>query len=471
MKSILISLAVLALVVPARAAETTADVKEVAAKADAYMQARLKVGKFSGSVLVAKDGKALFEKGYGLANIENDVPNTPQTKFRLASVSKQFVATGIMILEHDGKLKVEDKVCNYLPSCPKAWGDVTLRQLMSHTSGVPENLRVALFKGQWPQPTDLEHLLDVVKDKPLDFKPGEKYSYSNTGYALLGMVIEKLSGKPYGEFLRERIFEPLGMNNTGVDDRRLVLKHRANNYGMSKGQFVHAQYIDLSQVYAAGSLYSTVEDLLKWDNALYSEKILPHKSFERMWTPVKDGYGYGWLSQKRFDRKIVTHTGGLPGVMTMVVRYPEQKVFVAVLCNLEGSPLAHVSYDLAAIAQGDPYDVPVERKEMTVDSKAFDAYVGDYAINSHLTVTISKSDDALYARFTDRGKYQIYPEAESKFFSKALELTIAFGKPENGLSGELILHENGRDRTGKRVVREKIPAPKRIDEPTGSKGK
>ncbi len=471
MKRLTLLAIVLLVPVSLRAAETTADPKDVAAKADAYMQARLKFGKFSGTVLVAKDGKPLFEKGYGLANVEHDVPNTPLTKFRLASVSKQFVATAIMILERDGKLKVEDKVCQYLPICPKSWSDVTLHQLLSHTSGVPENLRPALFKGQWPLPIDLDRLLDIVKDRPLDFKPGEKFSYSNTGYALLGMVIEKLSGKPYADFLRERIFEPLDMTDTGVDDRRLVLKHRANNYGMAKGQFVQAQYIDLSQVYAAGSLYSTVDDLLKWDNALYTEKILPRKSFERMWTPVKDNYAYGWLSHSRFDRKFINHSGGLPGCNTMVSRYPEQQVFVAVLCNLEGSPITRVSFDLAAIALGDPYDVPIDRKEVKLDPKLFDAYVGDYELKPTVTVTISKKDDALYAQFPGRGKYQIYPEVETKFFNKALEVTIAFGKADKGAAPELVLHENGRDRTAKRVLPEKIAAPAKVKEPAKEKDK
>src|SRR5262249_51903646 len=169
--------------------------------------------------------------------------------------------------------------------------------------------------------------------------PGEKWSYSNTGYVLLGLIIEKISGKPYGDFLKERIFEPLDMRDTGVDTRSLVLKDRAYNYGLEQGEYVMAQYIDMSEVYAAGSLYSTVEDMLKWDNALYTDKILPHKSFERMWTPVKDEYGYGWAINKRWGKKVITHNGGLPGCTTTIEHHPESKLFVAGLCNLEGSPM------------------------------------------------------------------------------------------------------------------------------------
>jgi D-alanyl-D-alanine carboxypeptidase len=444
-------LLIVLLAVSARAENATS--QTIAEKAAAYMDARLKVGKFSGTVLVAKDGQTLFAKGYGFANIEHEVPNTPKTKFRLASVSKQFVATGIMILEADGKLKVEDPLKKHLPDCPKAWADVTLHQLMSHTSGVPENLRIAFLKGMWTQPIDVDHILDVVKEKALDFKAGEKYSYSNTGYVLLGLVIEKLSGQPYGDFLRDRLFKPLGMNETGVDSRRLVLKHRANNYGLSKGDFVQAQYVDLSQVYAAGSLYSTVEDLLKWDTALCTEKVLPQKSLDKMWTAVKENYGYGWLVRKRYERKQILHTGGLPGCQTIVCRYPEQHIFVAVLCNLEGSPHVPVSYDLGAIALGDPYDLPVERKEVKIDLKILDAYAGEYNFKPKVVMTITKRDDGLYAQATGQGRFQILPESETKFFSKADELTIAFTKDEKGAVTEMVFHQHGRDLTCKRVVK------------------
>src|SRR6516225_4345785 len=205
---VLISISVVALCSIARADNAVAakeDPKAIAEKCAAYMDARMKISKFSGSVLVARNGEVLFEHGYGLANVEHNAPNTPKTKFRLASVSKQFVATGIMILEHEGKLKVEDALQKHLPDCPKAWADVTLVQLLSHTSGVPENLRPALFQGKWPMPVGANHVYDVVKEKPLDFKPGEKWSYSNTGYDLLGLIIEKITGKQYGDFLKERI--------------------------------------------------------------------------------------------------------------------------------------------------------------------------------------------------------------------------------------------------------------------------
>jgi CubicO group peptidase (beta-lactamase class C family) len=454
---VLISISVVALCSIARADNAVAakeDPKAIAEKCAAYMDARMKISKFSGSVLVARNGEVLFEHGYGLANVEHSVPNTPKTKFRLASVSKQFVATGIMILEHEGKLKVDDKLDKHLPDCPKAWADVTLVQLLSHTSGVPENLRPALFQGKWPLPVGSSHVYDVVKDKALDFKPGEKWSYSNTGYDLLGLIIEKISGKPYGDFLKERIFEPLGMHDTGVDSRPLVLKNRAYNYGLQKGEYVIAQYIDMSAVYAAGSIYSTVEDLLKWDNALYTEKILPQKSWEKMWTPVKNGYGFGWAITQRGGKKLIAHNGGLPGCTTTVEHHPETKLFVTVLCNLEGSPMQRVCTDLSAIALGEPYDMPVEHKEIKADPKTFDAYLGEYELKPKMIVIISKSDDRLYAQATNQGKFQLYPEAEGKFFARVDQIVVTFLKDDKGEVNEINFHQNGRDTKAKRVVKQ-----------------
>lgn len=436
--------------IPSIAADAIVKEADVVAKCDEYMQARTKYSKFCGTVLLAKDGKALYEKGFGLADAENDIPNTNHTKFRLASVSKQFLAVAIMMLEHEGKLKVDDPISKYVFNLPEAWNQVTLHQLMSHTSGVPENLRPALLKGMWPQPIDKANLFDHIKKLPLDFKPGEKWSYSNTGYALLGLALEKIAGMDYGAFLKQRIFDPLDMKDTGVDDRKLVLKNRARNYGMSNGRLINALYIDLSEVYSAGSLYSTVDDLLKWDNALYTEKLLPQKSLERMWTPVKNDYGYGWLIIGS-KRKVITHSGGLPGCNTNVARYPNDKVYVAVLCNLEGSAIGPATRDLAAIALGEPYDIPAERKVVKVDPKILDTLVGEYEFPANRKLTISRSSDSISAQVTGQGKFSLAPESETKFYARAEEIEIAFDKGDQGKVTGLVLHQNGHDTKAKRL--------------------
>jgi CubicO group peptidase (beta-lactamase class C family) len=473
MTSRLSAIVVVLIAVPAFPAERTSE--DLAAKIDVYMQARVKYSatKFSGSILVAKDGNAVYEKGFGIANREYDIPNSPQTRFRLASVSKQFTATGIMILENEGKLKVDDPISKYV-EVPEAWKNVTLHQLLSHTSGVPENLRPALFKGMWGQPIDKDHLIDHLKKSPLDFKPGEKWSYSNTGYALLGLTIEKVSGKSYEEFLKERIFDPLGMKDTGIDNRKLVLKNRAEGYGMAKGEYVHAQYIDMSQVFSAGSMYSTVEDLLKWDNALYTDKILPKKSLERMWTIVKDNYGYGWLILTMNGHRVIAHDGGLPGFVTTVFRFPNDKVYITVLCNLEGSAIGKVVRDLSAIMFGEPYDVPVERKEAKLDPKVLDALAGDFEVRPRklrmlpwggqqeldrgLSIKVTHADSDLSYQMSNRpARIGLKPESETAFFSTSEESTVVFTKDAKGKVESLTLHQAGRDTKAKRVEPPKQP--------------
>jgi CubicO group peptidase (beta-lactamase class C family) len=316
---------------------------------------------------------------------------------------------------------------------------------------VPENLQKALVKGMWPQPIDKDRLFEHIKDAPLDFKPGEKWSYSNTGYALLGQIIEKLTGTAYGDFLKMRIFEPLEMNDTGIDNRRLVLKNRANNYGMALGQTVHAVHIDLSQVFSAGSMYSTVGDLLKWDNALFTDKLLPQSSLARMWTPVKNGYGYGWMIENRLGRERVLHTGGLPGCNTIVIRHPRSRVFVALLCNLEGSAIDVVSRDLAAIAHGDLYDVPAQRVEAKIDVKLLDAYVGEYELRPKFAIQVAKEGERLTAKFPNQPKLILIPESDMKFFTRAAELTVQFQKDEKGKVTGLVVHNVGRDQKWEKV--------------------
>ncbi len=464
-----------------RAAEPTID--DLAARCDGYMKARMayQATKFSGAVLAAKNGQTVYAQGFGLANREYDIPNTPKTRFRLASVSKQFTATGIMILEHEGKLKLDDSVAKYVSQIPESWGKATLHHLLSHTGGVPENLRPALFKGMWGQYVARDRLFDHLKNVPLSFEPGVKFSYSNTGYALLGRVIEKITGKSYEEFLRERIFVPLEMHDTGFDSRKLVLKNRAVGYALEKDVYVHPLFIDLSQVDAAGSMYSTVEDLLKWDNSLYTERILPASSWERMWTPVKENYGYGWQRLKVFGRTLVSHDGGLPGFVTTTWRFPKERVFVAVLANLEGSAVSRIALDLSAILLGEPYDLPVNRTEVAVDPNVFDGVVGEYLVRPAVTavlpwfgerelrpaaiLTVSRRENFLFAQMTGQGRFRLLPESADRYFSPADEIQIRFIRDETGRGVALVLRQQGRE-----VKAERKPPPPEKSESSQPRG-
>ena len=359
---LLLSLGLLT-VLPAPAADI--DVKgkapapaDVAAKVEEYMRARVAVHQFSGSILIAKGGQIVVSKGYGLANREHDVANIPQTKFRIGSVTKQFTVMAILLLEKQGKLKVDDPIARHLPDAPATWKDVTIHHLMSHTAGIPEYTSTPAFREIRTTTMTLPKIIAMFKDKPLDFKPGEMFRYSNAGYILLGQIIETVSGKSYEEFVRTNIFTPLQMNDSGYDHFKPVLQHRATGYARDGSTLVNSSYFDMSIPHAAGALYSTVEDLNRWDQALYEAKLLPRATLDRMFTIVRWNYGYGWTIGTKFNRKSQGHGGSIYGFRSMVTRFPEEKVYVVVLSNVEGTPVDAINRDLAAIVFGEKYEIP-----------------------------------------------------------------------------------------------------------------
>ena len=344
------------------AAQTKAASDDLQLKADERLNAAVKANQFSGAVFVARDGRVLLSKGYGMANLEDETPNTPQTKFRLGSITKQFTATAIMMLQEQGKLSVQDSICKYVADCPAVWQPITLHHLLSHTGGVPNFTSFPDYQKTMSLPTTVEALVGRFKDKPLDFQPGEKWSYSNSGYVLLGHVIEKVSGKSYEAFLQENIFTPLGMKNTGYDHNTQVLPHRAAGYMPQGGTMMNARYLDMTIPFSAGALYSTVEDLYLWDQALYTEKLISKKSLDLMFTPVKNNYGYGWGMGNQRGLKVIAHSGGIDGFVTFIARYPDVKAVVIVLCNnMRANPQA-VANDLAKLALSDKMTPAADEK-------------------------------------------------------------------------------------------------------------
>lgn len=294
------------------------------------------------SVAVVKDGKVALAKGYGLASVELGVPATADTVYQLASVTKTFTATAIMMLAREGKLSLDDRITERLPDLPKAWHDVTVRHLLSHTSGIKSYTSVKDFHKSTRKDFAQREILDLVAKEPLEFKPGEKWNYCNTGYFLLGMLIEKVSGKPYGQFMAERIFKPLGMTRTRANDLRDIVPNRAQGYEWDGKVLKNGEYVSPSQPFAAGMLLSSVSDLVKWDAALAGRTLLDEPSLERMWKPTRLGngkdvdYGYGWATSKVNGHRRVSHGGGINGFSTELMRFPDDKLTVIVLTNAEG---------------------------------------------------------------------------------------------------------------------------------------
>lgn len=423
---------------------------DLAAKVDEYMAAQVKVNHWSGTALIARDGAILLSKGYGMANRELEVANSPQTKFRLGSITKQFTATAILLLEERGKLKVEDAVCKYLDPCPAAWQPVTIHHLLTHTSGIPSYTNRPDYRRTMHESRNKEQMMAGIRDLPLEFHVGDRFKYNNSGYFLLGMIIEKASGRDYAAFLRANIFDPLGMKDSGYDVPSEILPGRAAGYLRQGSTVVNAAYLDMGQPYAAGALYSTVEDLYTWDQALAAGKLLSAKSYEKMWTPSKDTYAYGWVVTAG-KRKTIGHGGGINGFSTNITRFPDDHACVIVLSNLENGNAGRVSRDLAAIFLGEPYQIPKERVVVRVDPNTYDVYVGKYQLAPDFVITVTREGDKLMTQATNQPKFEVFPESETKFFLRVVDAQMTFVKDATGKVSELILHQNGADQHAKKV--------------------
>jgi CubicO group peptidase (beta-lactamase class C family) len=368
--------------------KTTSD---KAAKIDEVLALANKYKLFNGSALVAENGKVIYKKGHGLANMEWNIPNAPDTKFRLGSITKQFTAALVLQLVDEGKVKLDGKISDYLPSYRKDIGDkVTVHQLLNHTSGIPSYTGLpGFFANVSRNPFTVDDFVKQYTSNDLEFEPGSKFSYNNSGYFLLGAIVEKVTGKGYEQVLKERIFDPLGMKNSGYDHHGEIIAKRATGYQRSPNGYINAAYLDMSIPYAAGSLYSTVEDLHLWDQALYTDRVVSAKSKALMFTPNLGDYAYGWVVNKaQFGNgsgpvPTIRHGGGINGFNTMIVRFPEQKHLLVMLDNTsQGPAVDRLISTLTNILFDQPYSLPkmsiADALFPTISEKGLDAGLRQY---------------------------------------------------------------------------------------------
>ncbi len=367
----------------ALAQDHAAKIQEVLALAHKYRQ-------FNGSALVAENGKVVYKGAFGLANMEWNIPNTPDTKFRLGSITKQFTATLTMQLVEQGKIKLDAKISDYLPDYRKDIGQkVTIHQLLTHTSGIPSYTgQPGFFENVSRNPYKVDDFVKKYASGDLEFEPGSKYSYNNSGYFLLGAIIERVTGKSYQQVLKENIFDPLGMKNTGYDHHGTIIPKRATGYNKTADGYTNSPYLDMSIPYAAGSLYSTVEDLYLWDQALYMDKVLSAQSKALMYKPFLDNYAYGWVvrnasfKQNDKDVQMILHGGGINGFTTLLVRFPQEKNLIVLLDNTGTGYLDRLSQSIAKILYNQPYEQPkmsiVAVLEKTIVEKGIEAGIAQY---------------------------------------------------------------------------------------------
>ena len=325
----------------------------VTTKVDDYIRAEMKAQQIPGlSLAVINNGEIVLARGYGLANVEHQVPVKPETIFQSGSVGKQFTATAVMMLVEEGKLSLDDKITKYFTDGPESWNQITVRHLLTHTSGM----------GDYPKDFDMrrdyteDELVQLNRKVPLAFQPGEKYSYSNLAYVMLGVLIHKVSGKFYGDFLHERIFKPLDMSTARVISEADIVPNRAAGYRVVNGQLKNQNWVSPSlNTTADGAIYLTVYDMAKWDAALYTEKLLKRASLEAMWTPVKlnngktHSYGFGWTLGQVRGHRIVEHGGSWQGFKSQISRYVDDKLTVVVFANQSRANPAKIAHGVAAL--------------------------------------------------------------------------------------------------------------------------
>jgi CubicO group peptidase (beta-lactamase class C family) len=417
---------------------------------DDVVQSYVRDKTFMGTVLVARGNDVILNRGYGSANLEWDIANTPTTKFRLGSITKQFTAASILLLEERGKLTVDDPISKYIPDAPPAWSKITIFHLLTHSSGIANFTNLPEYKTLKLEKTPVAKTIATVRDKPLDFAPGEKMSYSNTGYLVLGYAIEQITGGSYEKFVTDNIFAPLGMKDSGYDSNTAIIPRRAAGYAPSPAGPVNAEFVHMSIPHAAGALYSTTEDLLRWEQGLFGGKLISAASLAKMTTPFKNDYGFGVIVQTANGRKVVAHGGGIEGFNTFLAYYPDTKTTVAVLANLNGNAPDQIATKLADLAHGRTVTLTSERKEITLPASTLSKYVGTYELAPGVNMLIRLAGDHLTTQLTGQQQLPIFAESERKFFLKVVDAQVEFFLDPNGAVTHGVMYQNGRER---KVVR------------------
>jgi CubicO group peptidase (beta-lactamase class C family) len=423
--------------------------QDVGAKADQYLNAWASQGRFSGVVLIAKGDKILLRKGYGMANFELNVPNSPETVLRIGSITKMFTAFSILQLEERGLLKVSDPVVKYIPELPAAWNAITIHQLLCHKSGIPE-FTIAPAHSNFDNARHVENTLKEFADKPLLTPPGETMRYSNSGYILLGKIIEKVTGKSYEDYLTANILAPAGMTHTAVDHVAPLVPNRAHGYNFDGESLVNARYGDPEYTYSAGDLRSTVDDLYRFDRLLKSGKLFSPAITAKAWTayshfvappplPIEADYGYGWLLGQELGHRYIGHGGWVNGFVSDFKRFPDDDAVLIVLSNFETSSYIAVCHDLTAILFGEKYEVPVMRKIAHPAPEVLSRYVGSYQLGP-LAIEITMRNGRLYAFAPGQpAPFGMIATSDTEFYFNDASSEVRFVVDEKGNVNQFML--------------------------------
>jgi len=418
---------------------------------DAFLGPIVDEDLISGCVLIARKGEIVLSKCYGPANREFDIPNTPDTKFRLGSNTKQFTAMGILMLAEDGLLSVDDPLSKFYPDYPD--GDrITIHRLLTHSSGIANYNNLGDYGEKMMLPMSIDQVVDWFKDEPPQFEPGARFGYSNSGYVLLSGIIEKVSGQSYADFLHDRIFEPLGMHNTGQDVYTEIIKNRATGHASDGKTIYQVPYRDMPFTSGAGSLYSTINDLFLWDQALYTDKLVSQETLQRIFAPHVDGYGYGWFIDERFGRRLIWHGGAINGFLSDISRFVDDTILAVTLFNYE-STFSHVSArGIGAIAVGEKAEPLLLDPPLDVAPSVLAAYAGKYELIPEYVLTVGNDGSRLFVRENDGPELDAAAQAENEFFIRDLNALIRFMSDETGKVTGLIFVQGVHPFRGRKIL-------------------
>jgi len=409
---------------------------QLTAEFDRIVSSEFKAQEPGGVVLVTRKGEVIYKKAFGMADVELDVPMREEMVFNVASITKQFTAVAVLQLAEQGKLSLQDEVTKYLPDYPANGQKITLESLLTHTAGIPGSAPEAVASLQGKRGlVSLQEIIATFKNRPLDFAPGARWSYSNNGYMLLGAVIEKVSGVSYPEYLAKNLFKPAGMTRTLFGNDYVLVKNRASSYVYSgaESKFLNALNGKVELAYSAGAIQSTAEDLFKWHQALNAHRLIKRETLEKARTEYKlpggkgTNYGYGWFIGNMQGSPLVEHGGNMGGFMSHAIYLPREDVYVAVLYNFRSVRLPEfLAGDLAALTIGKPYRI----SEITLDENLLKAYVGVYEDEGGERVITAEGGKLFYRR-VGANKLSMKPYAKDKFFFEHTAIVGEFKRDAN----------------------------------------
>lgn len=440
--------------------------QELEKKIDAVMAEIYKPGEPGAAVIVRKDGRTILRKGYGLADLELGVPVEPDMIFRLGSITKQFTAVAILMLAEEGQLGLQDEITKFLPDYPAQGRRITIEHLLTHTSGIQSYTDLEEWLGLWRQDFALPELIGLFKDKPMRFEPGQRWAYNNSGYVLLGAVIEKASGRTYEEFIESRIFKPLGMTHSFYGNTERIIPRRIPGYQAGQKGFINAPYLSMTQPYAAGSLLSSVDDLAVWSDAVFAGKLVGRAWLDKAFTPYKlkngesTGYGYGWFISDYQGHRIVEHGGGINGFSTYEMTLPEDRVFLAVLTNsaVAGRDPEPRAVKIAGLVLGKPEP---ERKAVKFAPGDLDLLTGVYEDEAGEERYIRGEGEKLYSQRSGGGKTEMLAMSPLEFFFRDDPAVLRFVKGAGGaVTGLRVQSRIGPAQVYKKTGRP-LPAPRK----------